>query len=222
VSVVYPTPPRHRRAGAAGNARAFTDAPIYARASGYLKKWHVDIGSRVTQGQLLAEIETPELDQQLRQAAPSWRTRGDHGDVARPPRSAGRPSQARRGLRQETDEKLSDYNAKKATVESNAANVSGLEDLQASRRSRALRRRHRRAQHRHRRPHRRGRAQARELFRLAAIDKLRCLRSVPQCLRPGCAPGTPTVVTPRGDPDKVLPGTWPGPPTPSIPAPAPC
>ena len=51
-----------------GNARAFTDAPIYARASGYLKKLNVDIGSRVSQGQVLAEIETPELDQQLRQA----------------------------------------------------------------------------------------------------------------------------------------------------------
>ena len=51
-----------------GTARAFTDAPIYARASGYLKRWHVDIGSRVTQGQLLAEIETPEIDQQLQQA----------------------------------------------------------------------------------------------------------------------------------------------------------
>jgi multidrug efflux pump subunit AcrA (membrane-fusion protein) len=51
-----------------GTARAFTDAVIYARASGYLKKRYVDIGTRVTAGQLLAELETPELDQQLRQA----------------------------------------------------------------------------------------------------------------------------------------------------------
>jgi multidrug efflux pump subunit AcrA (membrane-fusion protein) len=51
-----------------GNTQAFTDAPIYARTSGYIKRWYFDIGSRVKQGQLLAEIETPEIDEQLRQA----------------------------------------------------------------------------------------------------------------------------------------------------------
>ena len=48
-----------------GNMQAFIDAPIYARTNGYLKKWYVDIGARVKKGQLLAEIETPEVDQQL-------------------------------------------------------------------------------------------------------------------------------------------------------------
>jgi RND family efflux transporter MFP subunit len=51
-----------------GNIQAFTDAPIYARASGYLKRWYFDIGARVKAGELLAEIEAPELDQQVRQA----------------------------------------------------------------------------------------------------------------------------------------------------------
>ncbi len=51
-----------------GNVEAFYDAPIYARVPGYLKKWYVDIGSKVKAGDVLAEIETPELDQQLRQA----------------------------------------------------------------------------------------------------------------------------------------------------------
>ncbi len=51
-----------------GTTQAFTDTPIYARTSGYLKRWYFDIGSRVKQGQLLAEIETPEVDEQLRQA----------------------------------------------------------------------------------------------------------------------------------------------------------
>ena len=51
-----------------GNIQAFTDSPIYARTNGYLKKWYVDIGGRVKQGQLLADIETPEVDQQLDQA----------------------------------------------------------------------------------------------------------------------------------------------------------
>src|SRR5258706_2859967 len=51
-----------------GNMQAFTDTPIYARTSGYLQRWHVDIGARVKQGDLLAEIDTPEIDHQLRQA----------------------------------------------------------------------------------------------------------------------------------------------------------
>src|SRR6202030_2615549 len=51
-----------------GNTQAFSDAPIYARTSGYLKRWYFDIGAHVQKGQLLAEIETPEVDQQLLQA----------------------------------------------------------------------------------------------------------------------------------------------------------
>lgn len=51
-----------------GNIQAFTDAPIFARASGYLKKWYADIGTRVKAGETLAEIDAPELDQQVRQA----------------------------------------------------------------------------------------------------------------------------------------------------------
>jgi RND family efflux transporter MFP subunit len=50
-----------------GNVTAFSDSPIFARTSGYLKKWYYDIGAPVKQGALLAEIETPELDQQLAQ-----------------------------------------------------------------------------------------------------------------------------------------------------------
>src|SRR6202166_4025130 len=51
-----------------GNTQPFSDAPIYARTSGYLKRWYFDIGAHVQKGQLLAEIETPEVDQQLLQA----------------------------------------------------------------------------------------------------------------------------------------------------------
>src|SRR5437763_14357476 len=51
-----------------GTMQAFADAPIYARTNGYLKRWFVDIGARVRAGQVLAEIDTPEVTQQLRQA----------------------------------------------------------------------------------------------------------------------------------------------------------
>src|ERR1700679_29624 len=51
-----------------GNVTAYTEAPIYARTTGYVKAWFTDIGTPVKRGQLLAEIETPEVDQQLRQS----------------------------------------------------------------------------------------------------------------------------------------------------------
>src|SRR6202142_670979 len=57
-----------------GNIEAFIDSPIYARTNGYLKKWYADIGARVKGGQLLAEIETPEVDQQLDQASADLNT----------------------------------------------------------------------------------------------------------------------------------------------------
>jgi RND family efflux transporter MFP subunit len=51
-----------------GNVQPYYNSPIYARTNGYVKRWHVDIGTHVKQGQLLADIETPEVDQQLQQA----------------------------------------------------------------------------------------------------------------------------------------------------------
>src|SRR5215472_9053757 len=69
VNVVHPeSETRARDLVLPGNTQAFIDSPIYARTNGYLKRWYVDIGARVRKGELLAEIETPELDQQLLQA----------------------------------------------------------------------------------------------------------------------------------------------------------
>src|SRR5439155_26613431 len=51
-----------------GTTQAFTDAPLFARTSGYVKAWYFDIGAHVKQGQLLAQIESPEVDRQLEQA----------------------------------------------------------------------------------------------------------------------------------------------------------
>src|SRR3989441_7641395 len=69
VSVISPTPSEStREILLPGTTQAFTDAPIFARTNGYVKRWYFDIGAHVKQGQLLAEIETPEVDQQLQQA----------------------------------------------------------------------------------------------------------------------------------------------------------
>ena len=85
VSVVYPKGgTKEEEIELPGNTQAFTDTPIYARTSGYIKRWYVDIGARVKQGQLLAIVETPELDQQLRQA------RADLKNATGTPRAAPR------------------------------------------------------------------------------------------------------------------------------------
>lgn len=69
VSVIHPKPGAPQtEIILPGNIQAFTDSPIYARTNGYLKKWYFDIGAHVHEGQLLAEIESPEVDQQLDQA----------------------------------------------------------------------------------------------------------------------------------------------------------
>jgi len=69
VSVIHPKPGAMKNEVVLpGNIQAFTDSPIYARSSGYLKQWNIDIGGRVKAGQVLAIIEAPEIDQQVRQA----------------------------------------------------------------------------------------------------------------------------------------------------------
>ena len=193
-----------------GTARAFTDAPIYARANGYLKKWYVDIGTRVTQGQILAEIETPELDQQLRQARADLENARATMEMARTTADRWQTLLKRDAVsRQETDEKVSDYNAKRAVVDSNSANVKRLEDLQSFQRITA--------------PFdgvitarntdlgalidAGAGAQARELFRLASTSKLRVFVSVPQAYAQAARPGTPTTITLEENPGKVYRGT---------------
>ena len=191
-----------------GSVRAFTDAPIYARASGYLKKWYVDIGSRVTQGQLLAELETPELDQQLRQARAELENARATMEMSRTTADRWQTLLKRDAVsRQETDEKVSDFNARKAMVDASGANVKRLEDLQGFQKITA--------------PFAGvitsrttdlgalvdAGGQARELFRLAAIGKLRVFISVPQTYAQAARPGTPTEITLEENPGKVYRGT---------------
>ena len=114
-----------------GTTQAFTDAPIFARTNGYVKRWYFDIGAHVKQGQLLAEIETPEVDQQLEQA------RADLETARANLRQAQITADRWQALletdsvsKQETDVAVSALSAMKATVDSNSANVRRLEQLQ--------------------------------------------------------------------------------------------
>jgi RND family efflux transporter MFP subunit len=114
-----------------GTTQAFTDAPIFARTSGYVKAWHFDIGAHVKRGTLLAEIESPEVDQQLEQARADLATA--QANLRQAKITADRwwaLLQSDSVSKQETDQALSALSASKATVESNAANVRRLEELQ--------------------------------------------------------------------------------------------
>ena len=114
------------------NVQAFISAPIYARTSGYLRKWYVDIGAHVKQGQLLAEIETPEVDQQLQQARADLGTAQANLHLAEI--TANRYVDLLKTnsvSQQETDNATGALAANKATVQSNQANVSRLQQLQS-------------------------------------------------------------------------------------------
>jgi len=114
-----------------GNAQAFTDTPIYARTNGYLKAWHVDIGARVHQGELLAEIETPELDQQLQQAEADLNSARATLDIAEITNNRWQKLVAKRAVSlQEADQAKSDVVGKQAIVAAGEANVRRLKQLQ--------------------------------------------------------------------------------------------
>jgi RND family efflux transporter MFP subunit len=113
-----------------GSVQAFADAPIYARTTGYLKRWYVDIGAKVGQGQLLAEIDTPEVDQQLRQAQADLGTAEANERLARTTNERWRSLLATQAVsRQEADEKAGDYAAKHQLTASVRANLQRLRDL---------------------------------------------------------------------------------------------
>jgi RND family efflux transporter MFP subunit len=115
-----------------GNIQAYTDTPIYARASGYLKSWTVDIGARVKSGQLLAEIETPEIDQQLQQARAELATAQANYNLAQSTAERWQFLMKTDSVsKQETDEKIGDLNAKKTIVDSANSNVRRLEHTQS-------------------------------------------------------------------------------------------
>jgi RND family efflux transporter MFP subunit len=115
-----------------GNIQAFTDSPIYARTNGYLKKWYVDIGGRVKQGELLADIETPEIDQQMDQAKADLNTAQANFQLSEITSKRYEDLLKTDSVsRQDVDNAHGDFEAKKAMVASAQSNLKRLEELQA-------------------------------------------------------------------------------------------
>jgi RND family efflux transporter MFP subunit len=114
------------------NIQAFRDAPIYARTNGYLKRWYVDIGARVKSGQLLAEIDTPEVDQQLGQARADLSTAEANMHLSEITASRYQGLLKSDSVsQQDADNATGDFAAKKAIVQSAQANLLRLEELQS-------------------------------------------------------------------------------------------
>jgi len=192
-----------------GNTAAFIDAPIYARTNGYLKRWYFDIGTPVKKGQLLAEIETPEIDQQLQQARADLETAQANYNIAKITASrweflvsTGSVSQ------QETDQAKSDLTAKKAAADSSASNVRRLEELQSFEKIYA--------------PFDgiltarntdvgqlidAGASSPRELFHLASIDKLRVYVAIPEVYSRAASNGSTATLALDEFPGEIFKGT---------------
>jgi RND family efflux transporter MFP subunit len=118
-----------------GAVQAFIEAPIYARTNGYLKSWNSDIGTQVTKGQVLAEIETPEVDQQLTQALADLATARANETLSNSTNARWQGLLATESVsKQDAEEKSGDAAAKKAAADSAAANVARLRDLESFKR----------------------------------------------------------------------------------------
>jgi membrane fusion protein, multidrug efflux system len=206
VTVVSPAP---AKTGAAmllpAEIRPWTDASIVARASGYVKRWHVELGATVEAGALLAELETPELNEEL--ATQRAQLRQAEAAAALADSTAARWREMRREAlvsQQETDEKLADARLKAAMVESAQAGVHRLEELLKFARITA--------------PFA-GVVTARrldvgqlvtagssvELYRLAQVDVLRVFVRVPQAAASAMVPGLEAEVLLDGKGTQALP-----------------
>lgn len=114
-----------------GSTQAFVDTPIYSRTNGYLKRWFFDIGARVRKGQLMATIETPELDQQLQVAQADMKSAQANLDLANITSTRYQNLLKSNSVsKQETDQAMGDAAAKQAAVEASMANVRRLQQLQ--------------------------------------------------------------------------------------------
>jgi RND family efflux transporter MFP subunit len=115
-----------------GSVQAFTDTPIYSRTNGYLKKWYFDIGAHVRKGDLLAEIETPEIDQQLDQTRAELERMVANANLAGVTSNRWQTLLAKHAVsQQEADQTRANYIAAQAAVDASRANVRRLEQLQS-------------------------------------------------------------------------------------------
>lgn len=193
VTVVKPeTSKDHEDLVLPGNVQAFTEAPIYARTNGYLKRWYVDIGKNVKANELLAEIDTPEVDAQLQQAQADLATAEANNNLSQTTATRWKSLLASGVVaKQDVDDKVGDAQAKQAEVESARANLARLAQLESFKRIVA--------------PFdgvitarntdigaliNSGAANGQELFHIAAINKLRVYVQVPQSYAADIQPGS--------------------------------
>jgi RND family efflux transporter MFP subunit len=138
VTVVTTTPSRGAAADTvvlSGSVQAFYEAPIYARTSGYLKVWYTDIGAAVRRGQVLAEIDAPEVDQQLRQARADLGTAQANYELAHSTNERWKGLLATESVsQQDADQRAGDAAAKAAAQRSAAANLARLRELESFKR----------------------------------------------------------------------------------------
>jgi RND family efflux transporter MFP subunit len=193
-----------------GDIQAFEDSPIYARTNGYLKKWYVDIGARVKSGQLLAEIETPEVDQQLDQARADLNTAQANYELSQI--TANRYQDLLKTdsvAKQDVDNAVGDFQAKKAMVASAESNVRRLQELQSFEKIYApfdgvITARNTDVGHL---INSGAGAPATELFHMASIRQLRVYINVPQQYSPAAKPGLTADLTLQEFPGRRFKGT---------------
>lgn len=136
VELIHPKPePPQRQLVLPSTLQAYIESPIYARTSGYLGHWYRDIGSKVKKGELLADIETPEIDQELSQA----RATRDQAEAAlKLAQSSAKRWENLKKMdavsEQETEERTSSYTQGEATLAAANANVRRLEQLESFKR----------------------------------------------------------------------------------------
>jgi RND family efflux transporter MFP subunit len=133
VAVIHPvTEPTEEGLVLPGSMQAYVESPIYARTNGYLKKWYRDIGSRVQKGELLADIDTPEVDQQLIQAKADLETSQANANLSHITATRFEDLIKTDSVsKQEVDNAAGDLAAKQATVASAQANVHRLSELES-------------------------------------------------------------------------------------------
>ena len=211
VNVIHPqTGAPNQEIALPGYTQAFIDTPVYARTSGYLKTWHFDIGTHVKKGDLLAEIETPEVDQQLRQARADLSTAQANLSLAVITATRNENLLKTRSVSmQDRDNAAGALAADKAIVQSNEGNVARLEQLQSYEKVLA--------------PFdgiitardtdigalidAGANSPSKELFHLAAIDRLRIYVSVPERYTRAAQPGATANITLDEFPGETFQGT---------------